>query len=165
MSDLIIKITSEGILDEAFQWLCKHRENLSHNNDVWELRRHWQQVKAELQQTLLRGEYSFNPLVEVRYGENYRDVSKGISMGCPLSPFMATLFLKPLDDAMRNSGLFYVRFMDDWIVIAPTRWKLRKAVKQVNVVLDELLLEKHPDKTFIGKASKGFTFLGYLFTP
>ncbi|XCN73196.1 MAG: hypothetical protein Q3M24_00075 [Candidatus Electrothrix aestuarii] len=27
------------------------------------------------------------------------------------------------------------------------------------------MLEKHPDKTFIGKASRGFTFLGYFLTP
>jgi hypothetical protein len=52
----------------------------------------------------------------VCYGENYRDVTKGISLGCPLSPLMAALFLKPLDDAMQGSGLFYARFMDDWIV-------------------------------------------------
>ena len=101
----------------------------------------------------------------VCYGENYRDVTKGISLGCPLSPLMAALFLKPLDDAMQGSGLFYARFMDDWIVIAPTRWKLRKAVKQVNAILNRLLLKKHPDKTFIGRAERGFDFLGYFLTP
>jgi len=55
--------------------------------------------------------------------------------------------------------------MDDWIVIAPSRWKLRKAVAQVNRVLDALLVEQHPDKTFIGRAERGFDFLGYHFTP
>ena len=65
----------------------------------------------------------------------------------------------------QDVGLFYVRFMDDWVVIAPSRWKLRKVVKQVNEILAELLLEKHPDKTFIGKAVRGFSFLGYYLTP
>ncbi|MBU1137692.1 MAG: reverse transcriptase/maturase family protein [Proteobacteria bacterium] len=101
----------------------------------------------------------------VCYGENYQEISRGISLGCPLSPLMAALFLKPLDDAMQDSGLFYVRFMDDWIVIAPTRWKLRKAVAKVNTILEGLLLEKHPDKTFIGRAVRGFSFLGYFLTP
>ncbi len=270
MSDLITKIASDTVLDEAYQWLCKRREKLSHNNDVWELRRHWQEIKPELQQSLRNGGYKFSPLVElrllngilecwcavdslilkamaivlgehlepviaptcvhvaghggakkavrdvfhhlppgshvmksdvrsyyasidhmllfdsltehihnryvlrllwqylkrtVRYGENYRDVTRGISLGCPLSPLMAALFLKPLDDAMQDSGLFYVRFMDDWIVIAPSRWKLRKAVKQVNEILEGLQLDKHPDKTFIGKAVRGFDFLGYFLTP
>ncbi|XCN73192.1 MAG: hypothetical protein Q3M24_00055 [Candidatus Electrothrix aestuarii] len=66
---------------------------------------------------------------------------------------------------MKKTDLFYIRFMDDWVVIAPTRWKLRKAVAKVNRVLASLLLEKHPDKTFIGKAMRGFTFLGYFLTP
>ena len=33
----------------------------------------------------------------------------------------------------------------------PGRWKLRRAVKVVNEVLGSLSLEKHPDKTFIGR--------------
>ena len=28
-----------------------------------------------------------------------------------------------------------------------------------------LLVEKHPDKTFIGRIAKGFDFLGYWFSP
>lgn len=64
---------------------------------------------------------------------------------------------------MARSGVFYVRFMDDILVLAPTRWRLRKAVKAVNKVLGSLRLEKHPDKTFIGKIERGFDFLGYHF--
>ncbi len=101
----------------------------------------------------------------VCFGENYREVEQGISLGCPLSPLMAALFLKPLDDAMAENDLFHIRFMDDWVVVAPTRWKLRRAVKKVNQVLASLNLEKHPDKTFIGRAVRGFTFLGYFLTP
>ena len=52
---------------------------------------------------------------------------------------------------MARSGLFYVRFMDDILVLSPTRWKIRKAVKVVNGMLGSLGLEKHPDKTFIGR--------------
>jgi len=55
--------------------------------------------------------------------------------------------------------------MDDWVVLAPTRWKLRKAIKAVNEVMAELRVVKHPDKTFIGRIAKGFDFLGYWFTP
>jgi hypothetical protein len=49
-------------------------------------------------------------------------------------------------------------------VLAPTRWKLRDAVKTVNRVLGVLDLEAHPDKTFIGRIERGFDFLGYHFT-
>ena len=78
---------------------------------------------------------------------------------------VGAFFLKTVDDALTDSGLFYVRFMDDIIVLAPTRWKLRRVVKTLNRELHALQLEKHPDKTFIGRIEKGFDFLGYRFTP
>ena len=63
---------------------------------------------------------------------------------------------------MERSGLFYVRFMDDVPVLAPTRGRLRKAV---NEALGSLDLLKHPNKTFIGRIKRGFDFLGYQFRP
>ena len=98
-------------------------------------------------------------------GEKYIDITQGISLGCPLSPLMGALYLKPLDDAMADLGCFYVRYMDDWVILTPTRWKLRKAIKVVNQVLEGFRLEKHPDKTFIGRITRGFDFLGYWFSP
>jgi hypothetical protein len=50
--------------------------------------------------------------------------------------------------------------MDDVLVLAPTRWKLRRAVKVLNETLGRLGLEKHPDKTFIGRVERSFDFLG-----
>ncbi len=95
----------------------------------------------------------------------FRDYEQGISLGCPLSPLIGASFLHELDQRMERGGLFYVRFMDDILVLAPTRWTLRRAVKAVNEVLGGLCLEKHPDKTFIGKIERGFDFLGYHFSP
>jgi hypothetical protein len=54
--------------------------------------------------------------------------------------------------------------MDDWVVLAPTRWKLRAAIRGVNEVMAELLVRQHPDKTFIGRIARGFAFLGYRFS-
>ena len=59
-------------------------------------------------------------------GGVYRETGRGISLGCPLSPLMAALYLKPIDDAMDELDLFYARFMDDWVILTPTRWKLRR---------------------------------------
>ncbi len=98
-------------------------------------------------------------------GGEFWDFDKGISLGCPLSPLIGAFFLDDLDRRMASLGLFYVRFMDDVLVLSPTRWKLRRAVRAVNGVLGALGLEKHPDKTFIGRIEKGFDFLGYHFGP
>jgi hypothetical protein len=35
----------------------------------------------------------------------------------------------------------------------------------LNETLHELRLEKHPDKTAIGRIEKGFDFLGFHFSP
>ncbi len=96
-------------------------------------------------------------------GGEYMSVTRGISLGCPLSPLMGALYLKPLDDLMERLDLPYVRYMDDWVILAKTRWALRRVVQQVNTILDNLKLEKHPDKTFIGRIDRGFDFLGYRF--
>lgn len=90
---------------------------------------------------------------------------KGITLGSPLSPIMGAFFLAELDETLEKLGLFYIRFMDDILVLAPTRWRLRKAVKVVNQVLASLGLQKHPDKTFIGRIEKGFDWLGYHIRP
>ena len=98
-------------------------------------------------------------------GGLYEDMQRGISLGCPLSPLMGAFCLKLLDERMETTGLPYARFMDDWAILAPSRWKLRAAIRLVNETLAELKVQQHPDKTFIGRVSRGFDFLGYLFTP
>lgn len=45
-----------------------------------------------------------------------------------------------------------------------TRWKLRRAVKILNLILGERGLEKHPNKTFIARITKGFDYQGYHFS-
>jgi len=101
----------------------------------------------------------------VEHGGLYRQINQGISLGCPLSPIIAAFFLHTLDTQMEKSNVFYVRFMDDVLVMARTRWKLRHAVKRVNQAFADSRMDKHPDKTFIGKIDRGFEFLGYHISP
>ncbi len=263
------EIASESTLQQAFEWLCKRRANYSPNNDVWNLRRNWAEIKPRLRMALLSGNYCFRALdrfqtpdgqielwssqdalvlkataivmtrrltpclsqkcyhlagrggvkaavravaenliknefvfrsdvrsyyasiahhlmmgllQELIFDERilnllrgymqrlvyddawYYDIEKGISLGCSLSPLMGALYLHKLDKKMTESGLFYARFMDDWVILSPTRWKLRTAIKETNQILEELKTKKHPDKTFIGKINQGFDFLGYNFS-
>jgi hypothetical protein len=34
---------------------------------------------------------------------------------------IGAFYLKLMDNRMKKTGLFYVRFMDDWIVLSPNR--------------------------------------------
>jgi RNA-directed DNA polymerase len=100
----------------------------------------------------------------VERGGMFKSIHCGISRGCPLSPVIAAYYLKGLDEQMAGDPrYFYRRYMDDVIVLAKTRWHLRKAVRTVNQHFSQLKVEQAPDKTFIGKISKGFDFLGYQF--
>jgi hypothetical protein len=51
----------------------------------------------------------------------YSTVTRGIRLGCPLSAAMAAIYLEPLDRRMEATGLTYARFMNDWVILAPTR--------------------------------------------
>ncbi len=271
MTSLIEKIASDAVIDEAFAWLCKRRENYHHNSDVWHLRFHWPVLKPLIQARLLAGEHCFEPVTKIwlwnlvrplylwssvdalvlkavslvlteslgpmlgkscyhlpgmggckgavravqqgvsdarfvfksdvkQYyagidhhvlmkqlgrlidddktldlirghlehlvddGGELRLRTRGVLRGSPLSPLLGAIYLKPLDDAMAAQDVFYVRFMDDWIVLTKSRWKLRGAVKACNEVLETLKIEKHPFKTFIGRVAHGFDFVGYRFT-
>jgi len=54
-----------------------------------------------------------------------RQSGRGMSAGGSLSPLLAAVMLMPLDEAMnrlwRGYGLFYLRYMDDFVIMAPTR--------------------------------------------
>ncbi len=99
---------------------------------------------------------------ETRGGNFYDYDEKGIPMGSPLSPLLGAIALIPLDEAMGQiNGVFYSRFMDDWVVLTKSKSALRKIVKITHEVMNALKLELHPLKTYIGKVSHGFNFLAY----
>lgn len=70
-----------------------------------------------------------------------------------------------MEDLQATTGIRYQRCMDDYVIFAPTRHKLRKAIKKMYAVLDDLKVEVHPKKRFIGTARRGFDFLGYWLEP
>jgi RNA-directed DNA polymerase len=100
----------------------------------------------------------------VEFGGEFRDIEDGISRGCPISPSLGALYLSSLDNHFANKGVYYIRYMDDILILSKTRWQNRKIVRELNQILNGLKVEKHPDKTFIGKVEKGFDFLGYHFS-
>jgi RNA-directed DNA polymerase len=87
-----------------------------------------------------------------------------------LSPLLGGLYLAPLDHAMdrlkaRGQLVQYVRYMDDVVLLAKSRWQLRRAIAALHAVLRPLHLRLHRVKRFIGRTSTGFDFLGYQLHP
>ena len=87
-----------------------------------------------------------------------------MTTGGSLSPLLAAVMLI-LNRLFRRYGLFYVRYMDDFVILAQKRHQLRRAIKRVHEVLRRLGLRLHGSKRLIGKLSKGFDFLGYRVVP
>ncbi len=63
---------------------------------------------------------------------------------------------------MQKHGFTYARYMDDLVVLTPTRAMLRSAIKVTYQALKPWGYQLHTnEKTFIGKIAKGFDFCGF----
>ena len=89
--------------------------------------------------------------------------------GGALSPLLGALYLMPLDVAMEQyiaaGSIHYVRYMDDIVILAKTRWHFRAAIRSLIEVIESLGLCLHQEKRFVGHIDKGFDFLGYQIHP
>ena len=61
---------------------------------------------------------------------------KGLMAGGTLSPILGAIYLYPLDQVMadlkKNQKItLYTRYMDDYMILAPSKWKLKKAIKEM----------------------------------
>jgi len=43
--DLVAEIACDEVVDLAYDWLCRRRSRTSHNNDVWDVRWRWADLK------------------------------------------------------------------------------------------------------------------------
>lgn len=96
---------------------------------------------------------------------DFSNTGIGMVAGGSLSPLLGALYLLPLDYTMEEQPqIFYLRYMDDILILAKTRWQLRSAIRTVYAVTESLGLRLHQqEKRFIGRISMGFDFLGYHF--
>jgi hypothetical protein len=62
---ILAQITSDDVLDTAYGWLCRRRQDYSANSDVWALRRNWPREKEQIKRELLSGNYRFSLLLRV----------------------------------------------------------------------------------------------------
>lgn len=88
----------------------------------------------------------------------------GIPRGCALSPLLGACLLYHMDaDFNIIEDCYYARYMDDFIILAPTRWRLRRCVAGLNHSFEWGGFQQHPNKTYIGKISNGVDWLGVGF--
>jgi RNA-directed DNA polymerase len=95
---------------------------------------------------------------------------KGMIAGGSLSPLLGAVMLTSLDKTMekemRSGRIWYILYIDDFVVLAKTRHQFRRTIKKIHSVMRHLKLTLHKQqKCFIGKAEAGFNFLGYQVFP
>ncbi|WP_421263969.1 reverse transcriptase domain-containing protein [Aeromonas sp. 600527] len=102
----------------------------------------------------------------VEQGGEFHNPTAGIGRGCALSPLIGASLLYHIDaDFAGQPDLYYARYIDDFIILARTRWRLRRAIVSLRGHLAEGRFSLHPDKTRIGKLAKGVDWLGGWFNP
>ena len=96
----------------------------------------------------------------------FYECGKGLPIGNMTSQFLAIFYLSKLDHYIVNDLRlkYYLRYMDDFIIIHHNKAYLENAKdKIINILGKEYKLEINKKKTFIVDNKVGFTFLGYKF--
>ena len=86
---------------------------------------------------------------------------KGLNLGSEAPQIYAIYYLSPVDTYIKTvRGVkFYGRYMDDMIILSPSKDELKALLEDIKIQLAKLKLRANERKTHITKLSKGFTFL------
>lgn len=94
------------------------------------------------------------------------DYDKGLPIGNMTSQFLSIFYLYKLDHYIVNDLhlKYFVRYMDDFIILSEDKNKLIKAQSIIkNILENEYLVKVNTKKTFITSSNNFFNFLGYNF--
>ena len=88
---------------------------------------------------------------------------KGIPIGNYTSQFFANIYLTELDHFVKENLRikYYVRYMDDFILLLDSKEEAIRVLKEIRKFLNEKLQLDLNKKTNYFKAKQGVTFLGY----
>jgi hypothetical protein len=87
-------------------------------------------------------------------------IPKGVPQGSPLSPLLSNYYLDGFDRRLRASGIQFLRYADDFLVLARTPFDLAEARQKVEESLKELNLTLSVEKTQTTTFEQWFRFLG-----
>ncbi len=85
-------------------------------------------------------------------------------LGNLTSQFFANIYLNELDKFLKHQlkSKFYIRYVDDFIILHKSKDQLKIWKKEINNFLKiDLKLELHPDKSKIIPISRGIDFVGF----
>ena len=89
----------------------------------------------------------------------------GTPQGGVISPLLANIVLDVLDQELAKHGYIFVRYADDFLVLAKSTSDIEKAQEIVRDTIENVLkLNLEPNKTKVTTFKQGFDFLGFAFS-
>jgi len=89
--------------------------------------------------------------------------ARGLAQGSPISPLLANLVLDPVDRALSGGRVRFVRYADDFLLMARSRPAAEAAGRRLVAELAALGLSLNPAKTRLTTFADGVDFLGLHF--
>ena len=131
-----------------------------------DISKYFQNIDIDILKSFLRRSISCKDtlwLIDTLLG----DKTKGLPIGALTSQLFANVYLNYLDHYIKDDlGIkFYVRYMDDFIVLHNDKLFLRNLLKDINIFLKERLRLTLNSKTQILSMSQGIDFCGYRIWP
>lgn len=160
--EILFSMLKEDIKDENVFLLIKEiiqstdRQNVNEKIDS--------QVKKEIDKILSSNVTNKDDLIlELRRIPHY-NLGKGLPIGNETSQILAIYYLNKMDHYIKEKlkVKYYIRYMDDFILIHHDKKFLKKCLKEINKMVCDLDLSLNK-KTQIYDMKKGFCFLGYKF--
>jgi len=94
-----------------------------------------------------------------------KKTNMGTPQGGVISPLLANIVLDVLDQELAKQGYVFVRYADDFLVLAKSTPNIEKAHEIVrDVIENQLNLKLEPTKTKVTTFRSGFEFLGFSFS-
>lgn len=104
-------------------------------------------------------------LVQRILGNHQADIKgRGMPLGNLTSQFFANIYLNQLDRFVKHrlKAKYYIRYVDDFVILDSNKEKLSKYKEEINNFLKQnLKIEFHPDKSKIFQLGNSLTFLGF----
>jgi RNA-directed DNA polymerase len=141
----IDEIASDSVLQQAYAWLCERRQDYSANDDVWDVRWRWEEIRPQLQAQLRAGVYRFSPVRRLRLGNEDIEVWSALdALVLKATPLVLTAHWSPTLSPHcyhlegRGGAKAAVRFVDEHL--ADNTFVFRTDVKSYYASIDHDIL-------------------------
>jgi retron-type reverse transcriptase len=134
-----------------------------------DVHKYFRSINIDRLEEILKARYINDPdvlwLINTILRHDYN--SDGIKIGNRFSQLAANIYLAEMDFFLKvkRQEKYYIRYMDDFIILGNSKLKLHKTLNAIEEFLDTHLLLKLNDKTKIDNCKNGIDFVGYRIFP